>query len=78
MAPTVNIHMDPRYWPEPQKFDPERFLGENVASRASIAYQPFGVGPRNCVGERLAILSIMYTAARMVQKYRLSLGESQK
>ncbi|XP_075726163.1 cytochrome P450 3A8 [Rhipicephalus microplus] len=78
MAPTFNIHMDPRYWPEPHKFDPERFLDENVASRACIAYQPFGAGPRNCVGERLAILAITYTVARVLQKYRLTLGESQK
>ncbi|KAL3188742.1 hypothetical protein MRX96_022245 [Rhipicephalus microplus] len=78
MAPTFNIHMDPRYWPEPHKFDPERFFDENVASRACIAYQPFGAGPRNCVGERLAILAITYTVARVVQKYRLALGESQK
>lgn len=78
MAPTMHIHMDHRYWPEPHKFDPERFLAENLSSRTSIAYQPFGVGPRNCIGERLAILGIMYTVARMVQKYRLTLGESQK
>lgn len=78
MAPTMNIHMDHRYWPKPHKFDPERFLGENVASRASIAYQPFGVGPRSCIGERLAILAVMYTVARMVQNYRMSLGESQQ
>ncbi|KAL1430279.1 hypothetical protein MTO96_015159 [Rhipicephalus appendiculatus] len=78
MAPTMHIHMDHRYWPEPHKFDPERFVAGNAASRASIAYQPFGVGPRNCVGERLALLEIMYTVARMLQKYRLTLGESQK
>ncbi|KAL1472127.1 hypothetical protein MTO96_039524 [Rhipicephalus appendiculatus] len=78
MAPTVHIHMDQRYWPDPHKFDPERFLGENATSRASVAYQPFGVGPRSCIGERLAILAVMYTVARMVQKYRLTLGESQQ
>lgn len=78
LVPTLQIHMDPRYWPEPHKFDPERFLPENASSRPSIAYQPFGAGQRSCIGERLAILEIMYTIARMVQKYRLTLGESQK
>ncbi|XP_049524214.1 lithocholate 6-beta-hydroxylase isoform X2 [Dermacentor silvarum] len=78
MAPTLQIHMDLRYWPEPHRFDPDRFLPENASSRPSVAYQPFGVGPRNCFGERLAILEIMYTMARMVEKYRLTLGESQK
>ncbi|CAN8030561.1 unnamed protein product [Ixodes persulcatus] len=43
-----------------------------------MAYQPFGDGPRNCIGKRLALLEIIYTGARMVQKFKLTLGESQK
>lgn len=78
IAPTIQVHMDARYWPEPEKFDPDRFLPENVADRPAMAYQPFGDGPRNCIGKRLALLEIIYTGARMVQKFKLTLGESQK
>lgn len=78
IAPTIQVHMDPRIWPDPEKFDPDRFLQENVASRPAMAYQPFGEGPRNCIGKRLALLEIIYTGARMVQKFKLTLGESQK
>ncbi|KAH8038230.1 hypothetical protein HPB51_025050 [Rhipicephalus microplus] len=78
LSPTIQIHMDPRIWPNPEKFDPERFLPENVAARPTIAYQPFGDGPRNCIGKRLALLEVIYTGARMVEKFKLTLGESQK
>ncbi|KAK8767287.1 hypothetical protein V5799_005931, partial [Amblyomma americanum] len=49
LSPTIQVHMDPRIWPEPEKFNPDRFLPENVAARPTIAYQPFGGGPRNSV-----------------------------
>lgn len=78
MVPALQIHMDARYWPEPEKFDPDRFLPENVATRPTMAYQPFGDGPRNCVGRRLSLLELRYTMARVVEKFRMTLGESQK
>lgn len=49
--PIVAIHYDPKYFPEPDKFDPDRFSEENKAAIVSGSYMPFGVGPRNCIGK---------------------------
>jgi hypothetical protein len=46
MIPTVGLHMDERFWDEPEKFDPERFNEENVKKIVPYSYIPFGEGPR--------------------------------
>lgn len=56
--PTIAIHNDPKHYPNPEKFDPERFSKENISSINSGAYIPFGVGPRNCIGSRLALMEV--------------------
>ncbi|KAK8774588.1 hypothetical protein V5799_010879 [Amblyomma americanum] len=78
MVSQYHIQRDPRYWPDAEEFIPERFAPENEASLKKTAYTSFGLGPRNCVGMRLGLLNLKYTVARLVQKYRLELGKSQK
>ncbi|HET9370165.1 MAG TPA: cytochrome P450 [Vicinamibacterales bacterium] len=48
------IHRDPRFWPDPLRFDPSRFAGTERARRPRAAYFPFGDGARRCIGESLA------------------------
>lgn len=56
--PTYALHMDPQYYPNPEQFDPERFNDENKSSIRSGTYLPFGIGPRNCIGSRYALMAI--------------------
>lgn len=54
----VGIQRDPKYYPNPLKFDPERFSEENKKSIQANTYLPFGIGPRMCIGNRFAMLEM--------------------
>ncbi|KAL1490243.1 hypothetical protein ABEB36_012971 [Hypothenemus hampei] len=61
--PIYALHRDQKYYPDPEQFNPERFSDENKDRINPYAYIPFGVGPRNCLGSRFAILeckALMY------------------
>nr|XP_022319165.1 cytochrome P450 3A29-like [Crassostrea virginica] len=64
------MHRDPKQWPDPEKFDPERFSQENKAQRHPYAFLPFGHGPRNCIGQRLATMEIKCAIVYILQHYR--------
>uniref|UniRef100_A0A3Q1I3U7 Thromboxane-A synthase n=1 Tax=Acanthochromis polyacanthus TaxID=80966 RepID=A0A3Q1I3U7_9TELE len=69
--PAGFLHYDPEYWPEPEKFIPERFTAEAKASRHPFVYLPFGAGPRNCVGMRLAQLEIKMALVRLFRRFSI-------
>ncbi|KAH6935455.1 hypothetical protein HPB50_006019 [Hyalomma asiaticum] len=56
--PAYAMHHDPSFFPDPERFDPDRFSDENVGTIRQYSYLPFGAGPRNCVGMRFALLSV--------------------
>ena len=78
LIPVYSIHRDPRYYPDPDKFDPERFSPEAKQSRNPYAYLPFGHGPRNCLGMRFAQMEMKLALARMLKKYRLEVAPDTK
>jgi len=64
------LHRDPRWWPEPEAFRPERWAGEDP-SRPRLAYLPFGAGPRMCVGEPFAWVEATLVLAAIARRWRL-------
>jgi cytochrome P450 len=66
------VHRDPRWFPEPEQFDPDRFLPERFAELPLGSYFPFGTGPRMCIGSAMATLEIQAVVAAFVQRFRFA------
>lgn len=69
ILPTYLIHRDPRWWPNPEVFDPSRFMPGAAANRSRGAYFPFSGGPRTCIGRNLAIMETTLMAALFSQTH---------
>ena len=68
------MHRHPAHWTDPEHFDPVRFAAEAEESRHRFAYIPFGVGPRHCIGEGLAVYEMGMHLWMMTGRFRLTPG----
>ncbi|XP_068622656.1 cytochrome P450 6k1-like [Battus philenor] len=68
---SIGMHYDPEYFPDPFKFDPERFLPENEKNIKPYTYLPFGEGPRACVGRRFAEQNVYCVLANILINYKI-------
>jgi cytochrome P450 len=85
IAPQIVIHHDPRWWPDPERYDPDRFAGQAPAQRAQeiasrdnaarprFAWFPFGAGTRQCIGEGFAWMEGVLALATILRDWRVSL-----
>jgi cytochrome P450 len=71
-------HYDARWFPDPLRFDPERFEGEAAKQIPRGAYFPFGAGPRVCIGNSFAAMEMTLVLAMLLQRFRFKLGPGQQ
>ncbi|XP_062558845.1 probable cytochrome P450 9f2 [Armigeres subalbatus] len=73
--PIHGIHHDPQYHPNPGEFDPERFSDANKANIKVGTYLPFGIGPRNCIGSRFALMELKAVMYHMLRRFSFHRSE---
>ncbi len=72
------IHRHPAFWKDPERFDPSRFSPEAIAARHPLAWIPFGVGQRICIGKEFALMEGQLILSRILSRYRVLLEGSHK
>lgn len=75
MIPVFTLHYDPEMWPEPEKFDPERFTEAEKAKRHPFAFMTWGQGPRGCIGSLFGMLVMKLTLVKLLRKCKLERTE---
>ncbi len=71
------LHRHPRYWEDPDRFDPDRFSRERSEGRPRFVYLPFSVGPRQCIGNHYAVMTAQIVLAMVARRYALRLVPGQ-
>ena len=73
MISPYSVHRNPRIFPDPERFDPERFVPQNEQKLPRAAYIPFGIGPRACIGGQFAIMEGQLVVSTFARYIRLAL-----
>nr|XP_023020276.1 cytochrome P450 6a2-like [Leptinotarsa decemlineata] len=76
VIPVFGIHRDPEHYPDPKKFDPERFSDSNKGNIKANTYLPFGIGPRSCIGLRFGYLMVQIALIEILRRYRIAVSPS--
>ncbi|XP_051172501.1 cytochrome P450 4C1-like [Leptopilina boulardi] len=71
-----DLHRDENFWPNPLVYEPNRFLPENIQSRHSFSYIPFSAGPRNCIGQKFAMMEIKILVANLLYNFDMETLDS--
>ncbi|XP_063929823.1 probable cytochrome P450 6a23 [Zophobas morio] len=73
--PVYAIHYDKEYYPDPEKFDPERFNEENKSKRHHFTHLPFGEGPRICIGMRFGLMQSKVGLTALLKNYKFTVNK---
>lgn len=75
-VPTYVVHRHPDFWPDPERFDPDRFSPEASAGRPKGAYLPFSLGQRKCIGDRFALVEAQIVLGALLPRFDVAIDRS--